>query len=404
MTAPGQPPLLSIEDFRLDFDTFDGVYRAIDGVSFDLAAGESLGIVGETGCGKSVTAKSILGLVPAPPARVVSGRIRYAGEDLLAAGEARLRALRGVEIAMIFQDPMTYLNPVFTIGQQLMDVILAHQRVRPQSERLGRREAREHAIEMLRRVHLPNPERQMRAYPHQLSGGMRQRVLIAQALSGNPRLLIADEPTTALDVTIQAQILDLIAELMEDLDLSVIMISHDLGVVANLCRRVIVMYAGQVVEDASVPRLFSSPGHPYTRGLLRAVPHPGRKASALAGIPGTLPNLYDPPPGCRFQQRCVHAMPACAGGIPLYELGPEQRVACLLHAPRGSAPPAAFPEVGDEAGGGAEGVIGTARGQPASVGVSARTRAVAEGAGGAAREGRRVAPGAESADRGDGHA
>ena len=356
MTGP-PPALLSIEDFRLEFDTFDGVYRAIDGISFDLAPGESLGIVGETGCGKSVTAKSILGLVPAPPARVVSGRICYAGEDLLAAGEARLRALRGVEIAMIFQDPMTYLNPVFTIGQQLVDVIQAHQRVRSPGERLNPREAREHAIEMLRRVHLPNPERQMRAYPHQLSGGMRQRVLIAQALSGNPRLLIADEPTTALDVTIQAQILDLIAELMEDLDLSVIMISHDLGVVANLCRRVIVMYAGQVVEDASVSRLFSSPGHPYTRGLLRAVPHPGRKASALEGIPGALPNLYDPPPGCRFQQRCAHAMPACAGGTPFYELGPEQRVACLLHAPCGSA-----------------------------------------------RGDRRVAPGEESVDRGDGHA
>ena len=403
-TAPGQAPLLSMEDFRLEFDTFDGVYRAIDGVSFDLAAGESLGIVGETGCGKSVTAKSILGLVPAPPARVVSGRIRYAGEDLLAAGEARLRALRGVEIAMIFQDPMTYLNPVFTIGQQLVDVILAHQRVRPHSGRLGRREAREYAIEMLRRVHLPNPERQMRAYPHQLSGGMRQRVLIAQALSGNPRLLIADEPTTALDVTIQAQILDLIAELMEDLDLSVIMISHDLGVVANLCRRVIVMYAGQVVEDASVSRLFSSPAHPYTRGLLRAVPHPGRKASALAGIPGTLPNLYDPPPGCRFQQRCAHAMPACAGGTPLYELGPEQRVACLLHKPRGSVPPTGLAEMGDGAGGETEGAIGTARGQSVSADVSARTRAGAEGVNRAAPEDCRVAPAEESADRGDGHA
>ena len=403
-TAPDRAPLLSMEDFRLEFDTFDGVYRAIDGVSFDLAAGESLGIVGETGCGKSVTAKSILGLVPAPPARVVSGRIRYAGEDLLAAGESRLRALRGVEIAMIFQDPMTYLNPVFTIGQQLVDVILAHQRVRPSSARLGRREAREHAIEMLRRVHLPNPERQMRAYPHQLSGGMRQRVLIAQALSGNPRLLIADEPTTALDVTIQAQILDLIAELMEDLDLSVIMISHDLGVVANLCRRVIVMYAGQVVEDASVSRLFSSPAHPYTRGLLRAVPHPGRKASALAGIPGTLPNLYDPPPGCRFQQRCVHAMPACADGTPLYALGPEQRVACLLHEPRGDAPSAALPDVPDGASGGTEGASGTARGQPASVDVAARTRTGTEGASGIARGGRRVAPGAESVDREGGHA
>ena len=404
-TVPGQAPLLSMEDFRLEFDTFDGVYRAIDGVSFDLAAGESLGIVGETGCGKSVTAKSILGLVPAPPARVVSGRIRYAGEDLLAAGESRLRALRGVEIAMIFQDPMTYLNPVFTIGQQLVDVILAHQRVRARSGRIGRREAREHAIEMLRRVHLPNPERQMCAYPHQLSGGMRQRVLIAQALSGNPRLLIADEPTTALDVTIQAQILDLIAELMEDLDLSVIMISHDLGVVANLCRRVIVMYAGQVVEDASVSRLFSSPAHPYTRGLLRAVPHPGRKASALAGIPGTLPNLYDPPPGCRFQQRCVHAMPACADGTPLYELGPEQRVACLLHEPRGSAPPAGLSEAGDGVGGGTREAAGTARGQPAASDGSAQTRAGAAGTGGVSREDRRVGGfGAESVDRGDGHA
>ena len=348
------PPLLSVEDFRLEFDTFDGVYRAIDGVSFDLAAGESLGIVGETGCGKSVTAKSILGLVPSPPARVVSGRIRYNGEDLIAAGEPRLRALRGVEIAMIFQDPMTYLNPVFTVGQQLMDVIVAHQRVRPEGERLGRRAAREHAVEMLRRVHLPNPERQMHAYPYQLSGGMRQRVLIAQALSGNPRLLIADEPTTALDVTIQAQILDLISELMEDLDLSVIMISHDLGVVASLCRRVIVMYAGQVVEDAAVSRLFSSPGHPYTQGLLRAVPHPGRRASALAGIPGTLPNLYDPPPGCRFQQRCPHAMPACAGGAPLHELGPDQRVACLLHGPPGALRVKVDPEVRGASGSAAE--------------------------------------------------
>ena len=339
------PPLLSVRDLRLEFDTFDGVYRAIDGVSFDLAAGESLGIVGETGCGKSVTAKSILGLVPAPPARIVSGRILYGGQDLIAAGESRLRELRGVEIAMIFQDPMTYLNPVFTIGQQLVDVIMAHQRVRSEGERLGRREAREHAIDMLHRVHLPNPERQMHAYPYQLSGGMRQRVLIAQALSGNPRLLIADEPTTALDVTIQAQILDLIAELMEELHLSVIMISHDLGVVASLCRRVIVMYAGQIVEDASVARLFSSPGHPYTQGLLRAVPHPGRRASALAGIPGTLPNLYDPPPGCRFQHRCPHAMAECAGGAPLVELDAGQRVACLLHGPAGASRTTHGPEV-----------------------------------------------------------
>ncbi|NQW08526.1 MAG: ABC transporter ATP-binding protein [Alphaproteobacteria bacterium] len=329
-------PLLSVRDFRLEFDTFDGVYRAIDGVNFDLIPGESLGIVGETGCGKSVTAKSILGLVPTPPARVVSGQILYNGEDLLTVGEERLRALRGVEIAMIFQDPMTYLNPVFTIGQQLVDVILAHQRWRPSEQRLNRAQARDHAIDMLSRVHLPNPERQLDAYPHQLSGGMRQRVLIAQALSGNPRLLIADEPTTALDVTIQAQILDLIAELMGEFDLSVILISHDLGVVASLCQRVVVMYAGQVVEDASVTRLFSEPGHPYTQGLLKAVPHPGRAASTLSGIPGTLPNLYDPPAGCRFQSRCAHAMPMCTTVPPLYAVADGQRVACHLHAPEAS--------------------------------------------------------------------
>ena len=340
MAARPARPLLAVEDFRLEFDTFDGVYRAIDGVSFELAPGESLGIVGETGCGKSVTAKSILGLVPSPPARVRSGRILYEGEDLLAAGEERLRALRGVEIAMIFQDPMTFLNPVFTVGRQLVDVIEAHQRAQAEAQRLSRREVRAHAVEMLRRVRLPNPERQMNAYPHQLSGGMRQRVLIAQALSGNPRLLIADEPTTALDVTIQAQILELIEELMEDFALSVIMISHDLGVVASLCRRVIVMYAGQIVEDTSTTRLFAAPAHPYTSGLLRAVPHPGRPASALAGIAGTLPNLYEPPPGCRFQPRCPHAMPVCSEDAPVCEPAPGQRVACHLHVnPGGDSKP-----------------------------------------------------------------
>jgi oligopeptide/dipeptide ABC transporter ATP-binding protein len=321
-------PLLSVRDVRLAFDTFDGVYQAIDGISFDLAPGESLGIVGETGCGKSVTAKAILGLLPSPPARIEGGSILFDGEDLLRAGEARLRQIRGNDIAMIFQDPMTYLNPVFTVGVQLVDVILAHQRVRPPADRLNRAQARDHAVDMLRRVHLPNPGRQLDSYPHQLSGGMRQRVLIAMALSGHPRLLIADEPTTALDVTIQAQILDLIGELRSEFGLSVIMISHDLGVVATVCDRVVVMYAGQVVEDAVVARLFDRPAHPYTRGLLAAVPHPGRPAASLAGIPGTLPNLLDPPAGCRFRARCALAADDCRRRPPPVRLAAGHAASC----------------------------------------------------------------------------
>ncbi len=321
-------PLLSVRDFRLEFDTFDGVYQAVDGISFDVAPGESLGLVGETGCGKSVTAKSIMGLLPSPPARVRSGQILFDGEDLLRVGERRLQTIRGNDIAMIFQDPMTYLNPVFTIGTQLVDVILAHQRSRPRAERMGREAARDHAVEMLRKVHLPNPARQLEAYPYQLSGGMRQRVLIAMALSGRPRLLIADEPTTALDVTIQAQILDLIGELRVDFGLSVVMITHDLGVVASVCDRVAVMYAGQIVEDASVARLFDHPAHPYTRGLLAAVPHPGRPAASLSSIPGSLPNLLDPPTGCRFRGRCALAAADCHRAPPITAIAGAHKAAC----------------------------------------------------------------------------
>ena len=330
-------PLLSIRDFTLEFDTFDGVYKAIDGVNIDLAKGESLGIVGETGCGKSVTAKSILGLVPTPPARVRAGEILFQGEDLLRVDKARMRAIRGIEIAMIFQDPATYLNPVFKIGTQLVDVIMAHQRHRPRAERISRRAAHAQAIEILEKVRLPNAARQMHNYPHQLSGGMRQRVLIAMALSGEPRILIADEPTTALDVTIQAQILDLIAELVDNLGLSVILISHDLGVVATVCDRVVVMYAGQVVEDSSVKSLFEEPAHPYTQGLLAAVPHPGRPADVLTGIPGSLPNLLEPPLGCRFQARCDRAMTTCRRMAPLIHLTDSQRVACWLYKEDGCA-------------------------------------------------------------------
>ncbi len=324
-------PLLSIQDFSLDFDTFDGVYKAIDHVSFDLVKGESLGIVGETGCGKSVTAKSILGLLPSPPARVRSGRILYDNEDLLQANDSRMRAIRGSDIAMIFQDPMTYLNPVFSIGVQLVDVIRAHERHRPAADRKTRRQAREYAVEMLRMVHLPNPEHQLDSYPYQLSGGMRQRVLIAMALSGKPKILIADEPTTALDVTIQAQILDLIKELIDEFELSLVLISHDLGVVASICDRVIVMYAGQVVEDVKIKTLFDHPAHPYTQGLLAAVPHPGRPDDPLSGIPGSLPNLLDPPKGCRFRMRCGKAHAACEDAPSLLRLSEDQSAACWLH-------------------------------------------------------------------------
>lgn len=324
-------PILSMRNYQLVFDTFDGIYQALDDVEFDLHPGESLGIVGETGCGKSITAKSILGLLPSPPARVLSGEIIYRGMDLLRIKEREFQRLRGTEIAMIFQDPMTYLNPVFTIGQQLVDAIRAHQSGRPGHKRMGRADARQYALEMLAKVHLPNPNRQFKSYPHELSGGMRQRVLIAMSLSGTPKLLIADEPTTALDVTIQAQILDLISELIDDLNLSVLMISHDLGVIAKVCDRVIVMYAGQVVEDAPIDQLFLNPQHPYTKGLLAAIPHPGRPPASLTGIPGTLPNLYDPPRGCRYEARCPLAMPSCTHAVPRkQQVADNHYVACVL--------------------------------------------------------------------------
>lgn len=328
MAAPADTALLSFRDLRLSFNTFDGAYQALDGISFDLWPGESLGIVGETGCGKSVTAKSVMGLLPTPPAEILGGEIWFDGQDLLKVDKAALQSLRGNDIAMIFQDPMTYLNPVFTIGRQLVDVILAHQKNSRAGGAMSRRQAYDHAMAILDKVHLPNPRRQMESYPHQLSGGMRQRVLIAMALSGSPKLLIADEPTTALDVTIQAQILDLIGELRRDLGLSVIMITHDLGVVAAVCDRVLVMYAGQIVEDASVKQLFSAPAHPYTRGLLDAVPDPARPEKQLKGIPGALPNLLDPPSGCRFQARCSLADAGCLKTPPLKPTGRHQQVAC----------------------------------------------------------------------------
>ncbi|MBE7637089.1 ATP-binding cassette domain-containing protein [Sneathiella sp. P13V-1] len=303
--------ILRIQNYRLNFNTFDGVYHALDGVNLNVKRGESLGIVGETGCGKSVTVRNILRLLPTPPAEVISGEILYEGQDLLKVTTEEMQRIRGSEIAMIFQDPMTYLNPVFTIGTQMVDVILAHQRHLPKERRKSRKQALQHAINMLEKVHLPNPDQQVKRYPHELSGGMRQRVLIAMALSGQPKLLIADEPTTALDVTIQAQILDLIAELVDELGLSVILITHDLGVVAKICDTVAVMYAGQVVEYGTVDDIFCKPKHPYTKGLLHSIPHPGKLPEALEGIPGFLPNLLTPPIGCRFMDRCSEAMGIC---------------------------------------------------------------------------------------------
>jgi oligopeptide/dipeptide ABC transporter ATP-binding protein len=326
MTAPN--PLLSIEDLHLDFDTFDGTLHVLDGISIALDAGETIGIVGETGCGKSVTVRSILRLLPMPPARFSSGAIRFQGRDLVAASERDMRRIRGLEIALIPQDPMSYLNPVFTVGQQLTDVIRAHRRVLPRDKRSARKSARERAIELLAQVHLPHPEKQLNAYPHELSGGMRQRLLIAMALAGEPSLLIADEPTTALDVTIQAQILRLIGDLVGRLGLAVILISHDIGVVAKVCRRIVVMYAGTVVEDASAGDLLAHPLHPYTQGLLAAIPKLHGDNQQLSGIPGSIPNLLQPPPGCRFYERCPLRMDiCCTQKPPLVDAG-AHRVAC----------------------------------------------------------------------------
>jgi len=321
--------LLDIRDYRLDFDTFDGAYKVLDGIDLKLDEGETLGIVGETGCGKSVLAKSVMGLLPSPPARPLSGEIRFGDQDLLKATDADWRRIRGQKIAMIFQDPMTFLNPVLSIGQQIYDVIAAQQQTKPAAERLDRRAIRAHAARMLDLVGLPDPEGQLGRYPHQLSGGMRQRVLIAMALSGAPRLLIADEPTTALDVTIQAQVLALIADLVQRLKLAVIMISHDLGAVAAICTRIAVMYAGTVVEDAPAHDLLTQPRHPYTRGLLAALPDIEGGQTELSGIPGSIPNLLTPPSGCRFHPRCPLASERCRSEKPLLRsLAPNHYVAC----------------------------------------------------------------------------
>jgi peptide/nickel transport system ATP-binding protein len=323
-------PLLDINDLRTWFFTRDGVVRAVDGVSFHVAPGETLAIVGESGCGKSVTALSVLRLIPSPPGRIVSGSIRFAGRDLLGLSEAAMRDVRGNEISMIFQEPMTSLNPVLTIGRQIAETLTLHQG-------LDRRAALARAVDMLRLVHIPEAERRIAEYPHQLSGGMRQRVMIAMALACNPKLLIADEPTTALDVTIQAQILDLMRELKAKIDTAIVLITHDLGVVAEMAQRVVVMYAGRKAEEAPVGTLFRRPLHPYTKGLLASVPRLGAtievdEAPRLAEIAGTVPSLKEPIPGCPFETRCALATDICRREMPAFEAKEPGHFAACFHS------------------------------------------------------------------------
>ncbi len=304
--------LLEVRDLVVSFHTDAGVIRAVDGVSFDVPRGKTVGLVGESGCGKSVTSLSIMGLVPSPPGRIERGSMRFEGRELVGLSERELRKLRGRKIGMIFQEPMTALNPVFTVGMQVMEAVRAHAKV-------SRAAARARAIELFTRVGIPAPAERIEAYPHQLSGGMRQRVMIAIALASEPELLIADEPTTALDVTIQAQILDLLASLQRDLGMSMLLITHDLGVVAEHAHEVVVMYAGKVVESATAAQLFAAPQHPYTRGLLRSVP--GYAANIgqtrLPTIAGVVPDLARLPVGCRFQERCAEVHERCKREEPV---------------------------------------------------------------------------------------
>ncbi len=316
-------PLLSIQDLRTYFYTEAGVARAVDGVSLRIDSGETVGLVGESGCGKSVTAMSVLRLIQ-PPGRIeAGGRLMFEGRDLMTITDRELRAIRGARIAMVFQEPMTALNPVFTIGDQIAEVVRIHGG--------SRREAWDKAVEMLSIVGIPSPADRAHDYPHQLSGGMRQRVVIAMALVMNPALVIADEPTTALDVTIQAQILELLRDLQHKFGTSILLITHDLGVVAETAARVIVMYAGEVVEEALVDTLFDAPHHPYTEGLLKAMPRVGETRDRLSTIPGTVPPPTAWPNGCRFRDRCAYAWERCESEHPpLYQIGTGHVSRCHL--------------------------------------------------------------------------
>mgnify|MGYP001160545435 FL=1 len=319
--------LLDIRNLEVSFDTYAGEVKAVRGVSFHLYEGETLAIVGESGCGKSVTAKSIMRLNPEPPARFKNGQILFDGEDIIKKKEREMRKIRGEKIGMIFQDPMTSLNPTMTVGKQIVEALTKHQKV-------SRKEARERAIEMLRMVQIPNPEQRFYEYPHQFSGGMRQRAMIAMALVCKPQLLIADEPTTALDVTIQAQILDLMNELKEQTGTSIILITHDLGVVAHMADRVVVMYGGKVVEMGTTREIFYNSKHPYTWGLLKSVPRVdiSKDTDRLASIEGTPPDLLAPPVGCPFADRCEYAMKICREEMPPnFDISDGHHAACWLN-------------------------------------------------------------------------
>jgi oligopeptide/dipeptide ABC transporter ATP-binding protein len=315
-------PLLSLRHLVTAFDTDEGYLRAVDDVSFDVMPGKTLGIVGESGCGKSVTSLSILRLIPTPPGFIEGGSALFQGKDLFQLSEGEMRRIRGNDISMIFQEPMTSLNPVYTVGAQIIEAIRLHQKV-------SRKGAKARAIELLDLVGIPAPSERVDSYPHTLSGGMRQRAMIAMALACEPRLLIADEPTTALDVTIQAQILDLLRSLQDDLGMSIIFISHDLGVMAEFSHEIAVMYAGKIVEHAATNELFRAPRHPYTRGLLRSLPSQRNRGERLPTIPGIVPDLRSLPPGCRFQDRCDRVTQDCRTEEPALRHIARSDVACI---------------------------------------------------------------------------
>jgi oligopeptide/dipeptide ABC transporter ATP-binding protein len=326
--ADATAPLLEVQDLRTYFHVMDGTVKAVDGVSFSIAAGQSLGVVGESGCGKSVTAMTIMRLLDVPPAEIASGSIRFEGQDIVAMPEEQMRHLRGNEMAMIFQEPMSSLNPVFTIGDQIGEAVRLHLGV-------GKAEARDRSIESLRMVGISHPERRIKQYPHELSGGMRQRAMIAMALSCEPKLLIADEPTTALDVTIQAQILELIASVQERTHTALMLITHDLGVVAEMATEVVVMYAGRIVEHGHTDQVLLEPRHPYTEGLLASIPSKGMKGQRLNVIKGTVPNPFNMPAGCNFGPRCPYRFEPCLDQDPRLLASDDPPVACWLWSPAG---------------------------------------------------------------------
>jgi len=323
-------PLLSVQGLKTYFFLERGVVKAVDGVDFEINKGEIFGVVGETGCGKSVTSLSILRLISSPPGKIVEGKVIFEGENLLEKSKEEMRKIRGNKISMIFQDPHTSLDPVFTVGYQIAESIELHQVI--EQHLISAEDVPKKVIEMLKLVKIPDPEHRVVEYPHMFSGGMKQRTMIAMMLSCNPSLLIADEPTTAVDVTIQAQILDLMRELRQKLGMSILIITHNLGVIAEMCDRVAVMYAGNIVEQADIKTLFKSPKHPYTHALLEAVPKVGTKKGELASIPGMVPSLITPPPGCKFHPRCSHAMDICRKKFPqMVEIGKGQLARCFLY-------------------------------------------------------------------------